>query len=239
MVSYIDIILHVQGALPTLRAMSTEPPSPASQRRRQCAAATAASAAACLAPVVVFLAVLVLAPSLIPRLLLRPHNDIVPRVASAELRLMSFDAAASALVYNLSAVLQFDGPPVLYARRYTGVRAAPFYAGQELGAAVALPEFAQRRGGGGGATLPVAWAGVQRVTPGRRARSVAAALARERAQGWISVKVAVRAAQDGEESDFACSLSFPVPRKRDGSGSGATPVVFDGGSCADAVRGEF
>ncbi|RLN29631.1 hypothetical protein C2845_PM05G12380 [Panicum miliaceum] len=218
--------------------MSTEPPSPASQRRRQCVAATAAAAAACLAPVVVFLAVLVLAPSLIPRLLLRPHH-VVPYVASAELRLMSFDPAASALVYNLSAVLRFDGPPVLYARRYTGVRAAPFYAGQELGAAVALPEFTQRRGGGGGATLPVAWAGVQRVTPGRRARSVAAALARERAQGWISVKIAMRAAQDGEESDFACLLSFPVPRKRGGSGSGATPVMFDGGSCADAVRGEF
>ena len=218
--------------------MSAELPSPASQRRQQCAAATAAAAAACLAPVVVFLAVLVLAPSLIPRLLLRPHH-VVPRVVSAELRLMSFDAAASALAYNLSAVLQFDGPPGLYVPRYTGVRAAPFYAGQELGAAVALLEFTQRHGGGGGATLPVAWAGVQRVTPGRRARSVAAALARERAQGWISVKVAVRAAQDGEESDFACSLSFPVPRKRDGSGSGATPAVFDGGSCADAVRGEF
>ncbi|PAN17273.1 hypothetical protein PAHAL_3G117900 [Panicum hallii] len=217
--------------------MSTEPPSPASQRRRQCVAATAAAAAACLAPVVVFLAVLVLAPSLIPRLLLRPHH-VLPYVASAELRLMSFDAAASALAYNLSVVLRFDGPPGLYARRYTGVKAAPFYAGQELGAAVALPEFTQRRGGGG-ATLPVAWAGVQRVTPGRRARSVAAALARERAQGWISVKVAVRAAQDGDESDFACSLSFPVPSKRDGSGSGATPVVFDGGSCADAARGEF
>ncbi|PUZ64036.1 hypothetical protein GQ55_3G111800 [Panicum hallii var. hallii] len=217
--------------------MSTEPPSPASQRRRQCVAATAAAAAACLAPVVVFLAVLILAPSLIPRLLLRPHH-VLPYVASAELRLMSFDAAASALAYNLSAVLRFDDPPGLYARRYTGVKAAPFYAGQELGAAVALPEFTQRRGGGG-ATLPVAWAGVQRVTPGRRARSVAAALARERAQGWISVKVAVRAAQDGDESDFACLLSFPVPSKRDGSGSGATPVVFDGGSCADAARGEF
>ncbi|OEL35296.1 hypothetical protein BAE44_0003689 [Dichanthelium oligosanthes] len=221
--------------------MSTGPPSPASQRRRQCAAAVAAAAAACLAPLVVFLAVLVLAPSLIPRLLLRPHH-VVPYVTSAELRLLSFDTAASALAYNLSTVLRFDGPPGLYARRYTGIKAAPFYAGQELGAAVALPEFTQRRGGsgGGGATLPVAWAGVQRVTPGGRgARAVAAALARERAQGLISVKVAVRAAQDGEESDFACVLSFPVPRKRDGSGRGAAPGVFDGGSCADAVRGEF
>jgi hypothetical protein len=77
------------------------------------------------------------------------------------------------------------------------------------------------------------------VAPGRGARAVAAALARERAQEWISVRVAVRAAQDGEESDFACVLSFPVPRKRDGSGSGAAAGVFDGGSCADAVRVEF
>ncbi|CAL4895701.1 unnamed protein product [Urochloa decumbens] len=214
--------------------MSTEPPSPESQRRRQCAAATAAAAATCFAPVVVLLAVLVLAPSLLPRLLLRPHHA-VPYVASAELRVMSFDAAASALKYNLSTVLRFDGGPpapgLRSSRRFTGVRAAPFYAGQELGAAVALPELA-------GATVPVAWAGVQRVAPGRGARAVASALARERARGFISVKVAVRAAQGGgEESDFACVLSFPVPHKRDGSG--AVPGVFDGGSCADAVRGEF
>nr|CAB3460210.1 unnamed protein product [Digitaria exilis] len=202
--------------------MSTaDPPSPASQRRHQCAAATAAAAAACLAPLIVFLAVLVLAPSLVPRLLLRPHYHAVLSVASAELRLMSFDAAASAIAYNLSAVLRFEGPPPsLHARQV--IKAAPFYAGQELGAAVALPEFTQRRG-------------VQRVTPGRSARAVAAALARERARGRIVVRVAVRAAQDGgEESDFACLLSFPVPQERS-NGS----VVFDGGSCADAVRGEF
>nr|CAB3463916.1 unnamed protein product [Digitaria exilis] len=206
----------------------TEPPSPASQRRHQCAAAVAAAAAACIAPLVVFLGVLVLAPSIVPRLLLRPHHA-VPYVASAELRLMSFDAAASALAYNLSAVLRFDGPPPT-------LRAAPFYAGQELGAAVALPDFTQRRGGGGAATLPVAWAGVQHVTPGRGARSVAAALARERARGRIVVKVAVRATQgDGEESDFECFLSFPVPHGERSNGS----IVFDGGSCADAVRGEF
>jgi len=104
---------------------------------------------------------------------------------------------------------------------------------------VALPGFTQRSGGGN--ALPVAWAGVQRVPPGRRARAVAAALARERAEGWISVKVAVRAAQDGAESDFACVLSFPVPHKRDGggAGNGAAPGVFDGGSCIDAVRTEF
>ncbi|XP_066367509.1 uncharacterized protein [Miscanthus floridulus] len=226
------------AAFPILRAMSTETPSPASQRRRQCAAAVAAAAAACLAPLVVFLAVLVLVPSLIPRLLLRPHH-VVPYVASGELRALAFDAAASAVTYNLSAVLRFDGPPNLYARRYTGIRAAPFYAGQELGAAVALPGFTQRSGGGN--ALPVAWAGVQRVPPGRRARAVAAALARERAEEWISVKVAVRAAQDGAESDFACVLSFPVPHKRDGggAGNGAAPGVFDGGSCIDAIRTEF
>ncbi|CAL4910341.1 unnamed protein product [Urochloa decumbens] len=227
---------------PSFGAMSTEPPSPESQRRRQCVAATAAASAACFAPVVVLLAVLVLAPSLLPRLLLRPHHA-VPYIASAELRVLSFDATATALAYNLSAVLRFDGgPPApgLRSRRFTAIRAAPFYAGQELGAAVALPELAAQRRGGG-ATVPVAWAGVQRVAPGRGARAVASALARERARGFISVKVAVRAAQDGgEESDFACVLSFPVPHKRDGSGSGgATPGVFDGGSCADAVRREF
>lgn len=209
--------------------MSTEP-APASQRRHQCAAAVAAAAAACLAPLIVFLAVLVLAPSLVPRLLLRPHYHAVPSVASAELRLMSFDAAASALAYNLSAVLRFDAPPP--ALLYKGVKAAPFYAGQELGAAVALPEFTQRRASAA-ATLPVAWAGVQRVMHGRGTQ-VAAALARERARGWITVKVAVRAAHDGEESDFACLLSFPTPHERS-NGS----VVFDGGSCTDAVRGEF
>lgn len=150
-----------------LRAMSTETPSPASQRRRQCVAAVAATAAACLAPLVVFLAVLVLAPSLIPRLLLRPHH-VVPYIASGELRALAFDAAASAITYNLSAVLRFDGAPSLHASRYTGIRAAPFCAGQELGAAVALPGFTQRIGGG--AALPVPWAGVQRVPPGRRAR---------------------------------------------------------------------
>nr|CAB3502474.1 unnamed protein product [Digitaria exilis] len=184
--------------------MSTaDPPSPASQRRHQCAAATAAAAAACLAPLIVFLAVLVLAPSLVPRLLLRPHYHAVLSVASAELRLMSFDAAASAIAYNLSAVLRFEGPPPsLHARQV--IKAAPFYAGQELGAAVALPEFTQRRGGVG------------------RAR------ARERARGRIVVR------DGGEESDFACLLSFPVPQERS-NGS----VVFDGGSCADAVRGEF
>lgn len=222
--------------------MSTETPSPASQRRRQCVAAVAATGAACLAPLVVLLAVLVLAPSLIPRLLLRPHH-VVPFVASGELRALAFDAAASSVTYNLSAVLRFDGPPSLHARRYAGIRAAPFYAGQELGAAVALPGFTQRSGGA--AALLVAWAGVQRVPPGPRARAVAAALARDRADGWITVKVAVRAAQDGEESDFACVLSFPVPHKRDrggsgsGSGNGAALGVFDGGSCIDAVRGEF
>jgi hypothetical protein len=51
--------------------------------------------------------VLVLAPSLIPRLLLRPHH-VVPYVASGELRALAFDAAASAITYNLSAVLRFD-----------------------------------------------------------------------------------------------------------------------------------
>ncbi|KAL6840972.1 hypothetical protein ACP4OV_029232 [Aristida adscensionis] len=227
--------------------MSTEPPppSPASPRgtprRGQCAAAVAAAAAACLAPVAVFLAVLVLAPSLLPRLLLRPHHA-VPYVASAELRLLAFDAAASAVAYNLSAVLRFDGPPGLYARRYTGIRAAPFYAGQELGAAVALPGFTRRRrGAGDGPPLPAAWAGVQRVPPGRRARAVAAALARERAEGSLSVKVAVRAVQDGAESDFACVLSFPAPRhgRGGGGGGGGAAGVFDGGRCVDAVRGEF
>ncbi|AQK95153.1 hypothetical protein ZEAMMB73_Zm00001d010873 [Zea mays] len=147
--------------------MSTETPSPASRRRRQCVAVVAATAAACLAPLVVFLAVLVLAPSLIPRLLLRPHH-VVPYIASGELRALAFDAAASAITYNLSAVLRFDGAPSLHASRYTGIRAAPFCAGQELGAAVALPGFTQRIGGG--AALPVPWAGVQRVPPGRRAR---------------------------------------------------------------------
>jgi hypothetical protein len=147
--------------------MSTEAPSPASQRRRQCAAAVAAAAAACLAPLVVFLAVLVLVPSLIPRLLLRPHH-VVPYVASGELRALAFDAAASAVTYNLSAVLRFDGPPSMYARRYTGISAAPFYAGQELGAAVALPGFTQRSGGGSSARSGACRRVDQRQ--GRRAR---------------------------------------------------------------------
>ncbi|KAL6607839.1 hypothetical protein ACP70R_040902 [Stipagrostis hirtigluma subsp. patula] len=222
--------------------MSTEPPLPLPAspsgmlRRGQCTAAVAAAAAACLAPLAVFLAVLVLAPSLLPRLLLRPHH-VVPYVVSAELRLLAFDAAASAVAYNLSAVLRFDGPPGLYSRRYAGVRAAPFYAGQELGAAAVLPAFTQRRSGAGaGHALPVAWAGVQRVPPGRRARAVAAALARERAEGSLTVKVAVRAVQDGAESDFACVLSFPAPRRRRG---GDAAGVFDGGRCVDAVHSEF
>jgi hypothetical protein len=97
---------------------------------------------------------------------------------------------------------------------------------------VALPGFTQRIGGG--AALPVAWAGVQRVPPGRRTRAVAAALARDRAEGWV----AVRAAQDGAASDFACVMSLlPVPRRRDGGGRGTAPGAFHGGSCIDAVRG--
>lgn len=226
---------YVVLAFPALRgAMSIEHPLPTSaspssstQRRHQCAAA-------CLAPVAVYLAVLLLVPSLLPRLLLRPHH-VVPSVASAELRRLSFDAKASAVAYNLSAVLRFDGPPGMYARRYSGIRAAPFYVGLELGAAVAVLGFTQR---GGGAALPVAWAGVQRVPPGRRARAVVAALAQERAEGWTSIKVVVRATQDGAESDFACVLGFPAPPKRDEHAAMASRVSH-GGSCVEAVRGEL
>jgi hypothetical protein len=233
---------YVVLAFPALRgAMSIEHPLPTSaspssstQRRHQCVAAVAAASAACLAPVAVYLAVLLLVPSLLPRLLLRPHH-VVPSVASAELRRLSFDAKASAVAYNLSAVLRFDGPPGMYARRYSGIRAAPFYVGLELGAAVAVLGFTQR---GGGAALPVAWAGVQRVPPGRRARAVVAALAQERAEGWTSIKVVVRATQDGAESDFACVLGFPAPPKRDEHAAMASRVSH-GGSCVEAVRGEL
>uniref|UniRef100_A0A0E0DM14 Uncharacterized protein n=1 Tax=Oryza meridionalis TaxID=40149 RepID=A0A0E0DM14_9ORYZ len=95
------------------------PPPAASARRRQCVAAAAAATAACLAPLAVLLAVLVLAPSLLPRLLLRPHH-VVPVVASAELRLLAFDAAAPAVAYNLSATLRFDNPGGLYTWRAAG-----------------------------------------------------------------------------------------------------------------------
>jgi hypothetical protein len=103
----------------------------------------------------VFLVVLVLAPSLLPRLLLRPHHA-VPYVASAELHHLSFDVATSALACNLSVVLRFDdGPPCVHARRrYPEVRVAPFYSGLELGAAVALPAFTLSRGGGAVTLLP-------------------------------------------------------------------------------------
>jgi hypothetical protein len=68
----------------------------------------------------------------------------------------------------------------------------------------------------------VAWAGVQRA----------------RAEGWISIKVVVRATQDGDESDFACVLGFPSPPKRDGHAAMASRVS-DGGSCVEVVRGEL
>ncbi|KAM3407214.1 hypothetical protein ACQJBY_000954 [Aegilops geniculata] len=216
------------------------PPSPTSPRdrvrRRQCALALAAAAAACLAPVAVLLAVLVLAPSLLPRLLLRPHH-VVPYVSSAELRLLAFDPASSAVSYNLSATLRFDSPCLYCTWRYTELKATPSYAGQQLGAAAELPELTQRRGSD---ARDIAWAGTQKVPPGRRARAVAAALAREEAEGRLSVKVAVSTMQNGARSDFACVLSFPavsVPR-RGGSGSPAA-AVFDGGRCVDAVPGEI
>ncbi|KAF6988204.1 hypothetical protein CFC21_005776 [Triticum aestivum] len=216
------------------------PPSPTSPRdrvrRRQCALALAAAAAACLAPVAVLLAVLVLAPSLLPRLLLRPHH-VVPYVSSAELRLLAFDPAASAVSYNLSATLRFDSPCLYCTWRYTELKATPSYAGQQLGAGAELPELTQRRGSD---ARDIAWAGAQKVPPGRRARAVAAALAREEAEGRLSVKVAVSTVQNGARSDFACVLSFPAvsaPR-RGGTGSPAA-AVFDGGRCVDAVPGEI
>ncbi|KAF0925651.1 hypothetical protein E2562_017226 [Oryza meyeriana var. granulata] len=218
--------------------MSTEPnlpppvsPRGAGARRRQCVAAAAAATAACLAPLAVLLAVLVLAPSLLPRLLLRPHH-VVPYVASAELRLLSFDAAASTVVYNLSATLRFDSPSGLYTWRCTALRAAPSYAGQRLGDATALPGIT-RRGAGAGDTRAAAWAGTQRVPPGRRARAVTAALARDRAVGWYAVKVDVATVQNGAESDFACVLSFPAAAV---AHNGSAAAVFDGGRCVDAVR---
>lgn len=221
---------------PWVYAMSTDQPPapPASARRRQCVAAAAAATAACLAPLAVLLAVLVLAPSLLPRLLLRPHH-VVPVVASAELRLLAFDAAAPAVAYNLSATLRFDNPGGLYTWRWTALRAAPSYAGQRLGDAAALPGITAR-GAGAGDARAAAWAGTQRVPPGRRARAVAAALARDRAAGWYVVKVDVATVQNGAESDFACVLSFPAAAlARNGSGA----AVFDGGRCVDAVHGEI
>ncbi|KAL5203521.1 hypothetical protein ABZP36_014473 [Zizania latifolia] len=221
--------------------MSTDPPLPppasprgGGARRRQCVAAVAAAAAACLAPLAVLLAVLVLAPSLLPRLLLRPHH-VAPYVASAELRLLAFDAAASAVAYNLSATLRFDNPSGLYTWRCTGLRAAPSYAGQRLGDATPLPGLT-RRGAGARDARAVAWAGTQRVPPGRRARAVVAALARDRAVGWYTVKVAVATVQNGVESDFACLLSFPAAAV---ARNGSAAAVFDGGRCVDAVLGEI
>ncbi|KAG8067190.1 hypothetical protein GUJ93_ZPchr0005g15077 [Zizania palustris] len=174
-----------------LHDMTTDPPPPppasprgGGARRRQCVAAVAAAAAACLAPLAVLLAVLVLAPSLLPRLLLRPHH-VAPYVTSAELRLLAFDAAASAVAYNLSATLRFDNPSGLYTWRCTGLRAAPSYAGQRLGDATPMPELT-RRGAGASDARAVAWAGTRRVPPGRRARAVVAALARDMAVGSVT-----------------------------------------------------
>lgn len=220
---------------PWVYAMSTDQPPapPASARRRQCVAAAAAATAACLAPLAVLLAVLVLAPSLLPRLLLRPHH-VVPVVASAELRLLAFDAAAPAVAYNLSATLRFDNPGGLYTWRCTALRAAPSYAGQRLGDAAALP--GSRRAAPAPATPCGGVGGDAARAAGRRARAVAAALARDRAAGWYVIKVDVATVQNGAESDFACVLSFPAAAlARNGSGA----AVFDGGRCVDAVHGEI
>jgi len=78
------------------------------------------------------------------------------------------------------------------------------------------------RGGRGGAMLPVAWSSMQPMTRRLACHARARWLRHWRGSaprgGSASRSTCALRKQDGEESDFACSLSFLVPHKHGGSG---------------------
>jgi len=71
---------------------------------------------------------------------------------------------------------------------------------------------------------------------------VAAALARERAQGWISIKVDMRVAHAGwrgERLRMLAELPGASQARREQLAPTPKPLVVDSSSCADAMHGEF
>jgi len=71
---------------------------------------------------------------------------------------------------------------------------------------------------------------------------VAAALARERAQGWISIKVDMRVAHAGwrgERLRMLAELPGASQARRERLAPTPEPLVVEGSSCADAMHGEF